>query len=110
MFISSIRMWGKFDRGMIVSARQGDLSISERGDVLGFSGTTVSEFAENGVKKNNPVSSSSAGRNSLLMREVGREGADWFKADRKVIEIQITTHYNRGMQKSIFEHTMHQIG
>ena len=40
-----------FDRGMIVGARQGGLSISETADLLGFSRTTASlGFSENGVK------------------------------------------------------------
>ena len=30
------------------------------------------------------------------------------KADRKVTVMQITTHYNSGIQKSISEHPMHQ--
>ena len=31
------------------------------------------------------------------------------KADRKVTVMQITTHYNSGMQKSISEHTMKSV-
>ena len=70
-----------FDRGMIVGARQGGLSISETADLLGFFHTQQSlEFAENGAKnKKHPVSSSSAGKNALLMREVRGEGPDWSK-------------------------------
>ena len=52
-----------FDRGMIVGARQGGLSISETADLLGFSCTTGSRV----------------GRNALLMREVRREGPNWSK-------------------------------
>ena len=40
-----------FDRGMIVGAREGGLSISEIADLLGFSRTTVSRVTENGVEK-----------------------------------------------------------
>ena len=62
---------------MIVGARQGALSISETADLLGFSCPTVSRVTENGVKtKKHPMSSSSAGKNVLLMREVRGEGLD----------------------------------
>ena len=39
--------------------------------------TSALQFTENGVKKT--VSSSSEGRNALLMREVRGDGPDWFK-------------------------------
>ena len=56
----------------------GGLSISETGDLQGFSHSL--EFAENGVKnKKHPVSSSSACRNASLMSEVRGEGPDWSK-------------------------------
>ena len=62
-----------FDCEMIVGARQGGLSISKTADHLWFSQSL--EFAENGVKnKKHPVSSSSAGKKTLLMREVRGEG------------------------------------
>ena len=101
LFRQNVRIWKKcdlsdFSRGMIVGARQGGLSISETADLLGFSCTTVSEFAENGAKnKKHPVSSSSAGKNL-------------FEADRKATVMQISTLYNRGMQNSISEHTTRQ--
>ena len=74
-----------FDRGMIVGARQGGLSISETADLLGFSCTTVSRSLQRMVRKTkkHPVSSSSAGRNALLMREVRGEGPDWSKLTGK---------------------------
>ena len=60
--------------------------------------------------KKYPVSSSSAGNNVSLMREVRgqRRRARLVQADRKVTVTQITTHYNSGMQKSIPEHTTRQ--
>ena len=62
------------------------------------------QFAENGVKnKKHPVTSSSAGKNVLLMRKVRGEGPDWLKQ----AVMQITMHYS-DMQKSISEHTTHQ--
>ena len=70
-----------FDRGMIVGARQGGLSISETADLLGFCCTTVSRVCREwcGKKKKHPVSSSSVGRNVLLMGEVRGEGPDLSK-------------------------------
>ena len=54
-FRPNVRMGKKcdlsdFDCGMIVGARQSGLSISVTADLLGFSHTTVSSFAENGAK------------------------------------------------------------
>ena len=66
-----------FDHGMMAGARQGGLSISETADLLGFSHTSHYEFAENVAKnKKHPVSSSSAGKNMLFMKEVRGEGPD----------------------------------
>ena len=63
-------------------------------------------FIENGARnKKHPVSSSSVGKNALLMGEVR---ARLVKADRKATVTQMTRHYNSGMQKSISEHTTRQ--
>ena len=99
-----------FDRGMIVGARRGGLSISETADVLGFSHTTVSlEFVENGVKNKKKLSEQKFCRQNCVVIETGqRRRARLVKADRKVKVTQITTHYYSGMQKSISEHTMCQ--
>ena len=87
---------------MIVGARQGSLSISETADVLGFS----RELAENGAKnRKHPLSSSSAGKNALLVRRRARP----VEADRELAVTQITTHYSSGVQKSISEHTKGQM-
>ena len=95
-----------FDHGMIVGARQGGLSISETADLLGFSRTTVSRVCREWCeKKKHPVSSSSAGQKCLVNERGQRRRARLVKADRKVTVMQITTHYNSGMQKSISEHT-----
>ena len=40
-----------FDCGMIVGARQGELSISETDNLLGFAHAQSLEFAENSAKK-----------------------------------------------------------
>ena len=63
---------------MIVSARQGGLSISETAHLLGFSVITVSRAYRKWCKKH-PVSSSSVVRNGLFIREVSVEGPDWSK-------------------------------
>ena len=44
-----------------------------------------------------PVSSTSAGRKALSMREVQRRMACPVKANRKVTVTQITMHYNSGI-------------
>ena len=97
MLTSTIRMekecdLSDFDRGMIVGAREGGLSISETADLLAFSSATSLGFAENGAKnQKRPVSSSSLGRNALLMKEVRGEGPDWSKLIERCISEQ-TTH------------------
>ena len=62
-------------------------------DLLGFPHTTVSrvysEWCEK--QKKHPVISSSVDGNILLMREVNREWADWYRADRKATVTEITT-------------------
>ena len=76
-----VEILSHFDCGMIA----GGLSISETADLLAFSHTHFQslEFAENVKKcekqKENRESSSSVGRNALLMREVREEGPDWSK-------------------------------
>ena len=57
-----------FDRGMIVDARQGGLNILEMLISWDFH-----------AQQNHPASSSSAGKNALLMSEVSGEGPDWSK-------------------------------
>ena len=52
------------------------------------------EFAENGVKNKQNVTERGQRRRARLV-----------EADRKVTGIQITMHYNSGMQKSISDHT-----
>ena len=96
-------MWSKW---MIVGAIQGGLSISETAVFLGFSHTTV--FKKNGVEKKckNPVSSSSVGKNTLLMRQVRGEWPGWFKLTG---QLKKNTPYMNGMQKSISDHTPHKI-
>ena len=64
-----------FTSVMIVGAKQGGLSISDTADLLGFSHTTVSRVSREWCEiKKHPVSSSSAGRNTLLMRVVKEKG------------------------------------
>ena len=92
---------------MIVGARQGGLSISETADLLGFSAQQSLEFAENGVKNKKTSSEQQFCGQKRLVNERGqRRRARLVEADRKVTVIQITTHYNSGMQKSISESEM----
>ncbi len=68
-----------FERGMVVGARQADLSISKTEDLLGYSHTILG-FTENGPKKiKYPVSGSCVDKNALLMSEVREEWADWLE-------------------------------
>ena len=60
-----------FDRGMIVGAKQGGLSISETAHFLGFSHKT----AENGTENKKPP----VRQNALLIREVRGERPDCSK-------------------------------
>lgn len=70
---------GDFDHGMVV----GGLSISQTADLLGFSCTTVSSVQREGCEKEHPVSGSSVGENTLIMREVRGERPDRFKLTGK---------------------------
>lgn len=59
---------------MVIGARRTHLGLPETADFLVFSHTTAKDFIENGGKnKSYPVSGSSAGRNTLLMRKVRAE-------------------------------------
>ena len=67
--LSDVRMGKKcdlrdWDRGMIVGARQGGLSLSETADLLGFS-RSLSLLRMVRKTKKHPVSGSSVGRNAL---------------------------------------------
>ena len=92
-----------FDRGMIVGARQGALSISETAELLGFPRTTL-EFAENSVKNRRTSSEVQFCGQTWLVLRGQRRKARLVKADREVTVMQVTSHYNSGMQKSITEH------
>ncbi len=66
-----------FECGLVVSARQVGLSISETADLLGISRTTISRVYREWSKKEKI--SSSVGENAMLMPEVRREWPDWFE-------------------------------
>ncbi len=69
-----------FERGMVVGARQADLSISKTADLLGFSPQPSLGFTENGPKNiKYPVTGRGVDENALLMSKVRREWADWLK-------------------------------
>ena len=61
-----------FDRGMIVGARQGGLSISETADLLGFTHTTVSRVCREMARKEKAAVCMSS---TVLVRE----GKNWPK-------------------------------
>ena len=88
----------------IVGARQGGLNISETLNLLGFSCTTVSRVCREWCKKQKTSSEQQFCGQEHIDNEGGqRRRARLVEADRKVTEMQITTHYNSGMQKSISE-------
>ena len=70
-----------FDRGMIIGARQGGLSISETADLQGFSRTTVSRVCREWSDKTLNIQWAAVlrAKNVLLMREVRGEGPDCSK-------------------------------
>ncbi len=72
-----------FERGMVVGARQADLSISKTADLLGFSHANLG-FTENCPKKiKYPVTGRCVDENALLMSEVRGEWADWLEMIEK---------------------------
>ena len=83
-----------FHCGMIVGARQSALSISE---------AAVSRVCRDWCDKQKHN-----GQKCLVNERGQRKRARLVKADRKVRVMQISKHYNSGMQKSISEHTTHQ--
>ena len=100
--------WGKkcdlsdFDHGMIVGARQGGLSISEKLLISwDFHTEQPLEFAvsrEWCEKQKTSSGQQFRGQKCVVNEERSRR-------DRKVTATQITTHCNSGMQKSVSEHT-----
>ena len=82
---------------MIVSARQGVLSIS-----WDFYTQQSRQWCE---KRKTSSEQQFCGQKRVVNERGQRSRTRLFEADRKVTVPQITTHYNNGMQKSISEHT-----
>ena len=80
-----------FDRGMIVVAWQGGLSISETADPLGFSHATVSREYE---KQKTSSGQQFCGQTHIVIERGQRRRARGVKAERKITVTQITTHYS----------------
>ena len=87
----------EFNSGMIVGATQGNLSISETADLLGFSHTTVSRSENGAKKKKKTFSEQQFCRQKHLVNKRGqRRRVRLVKADMKVAVKQITTYCNNG--------------
>ena len=97
-----------FDCRIIVGVLVGALRISETAD-MGFSRTTVSRVCRELYEKQKASSEQQFCRQKCIVDERGqRRRARLFEADRKVTVMQITTHYNSAMSKSISEHNTRQ--
>jgi len=91
---------------MVVGARRAGLSISETADLLGFSRTTISRvYRECSDKEEISSEQQFCGHKCLVDARGQRRMARLVPADRKATVTQISTRYNRAMQKSISEHT-----
>ena len=93
-----------FDRGMIIGARQGGLSISETGIFTHYCLECLQRMVRNSIKTSNEQQF--CGQKRLVNERGQRRRARLVKADRTVTVTQTTAHYNSGMQKSISEHNV----
>uniref|UniRef100_A0A9J7XG80 Tc1-like transposase DDE domain-containing protein n=1 Tax=Cyprinus carpio carpio TaxID=630221 RepID=A0A9J7XG80_CYPCA len=101
-----IRQMHDFERGMVVGARQGGLSISKTADLLGFSHTTISRaYRESSEKEKISSERQLCGRKCLVDVRGQRRMGRLVRNDRKATVTQITTRYNQGMQSTVSERT-----
>ena len=83
---------------LFVGARQGGLNISETADLLEFSHATVLRVCREWCETQKAFSEQQFCWQKYLVNE---RSVEKVKANRKVTVMQIITHYNSGMQKSI---------
>lgn len=95
-----------FEHGMVVGARRAGLSISQSAQLLGSSRTIIYRVYKEWCDKGKTSSMrQSSGRKFLVDARGQRRMDRLIQADGRATLTEITTHYNREMQQSIYEDT-----
>ena len=94
-----------FDHGMIVGARQGGLSISQTGDLLGFSCTTLSWVWREWCEKQKNIQWAAVLRANHIVNErsdeKGQTGRSWQEGDSNANNHALQQWYAKELVKLI---------